>query len=127
LFTIAQTPWLIVRYKRVSSSRKIPEAVFLASGFPAFADRKLAMPVSQCPSLQRLGLLLLDTHALRTEAEGAGDYHSLFSAERYLSHANRLITLHRALCSQCGFADAQQRLPQRVVSHPKVISIDRVG
>jgi hypothetical protein len=86
------------------------------------------MLVSQCPSLQRLGLLLLDTHALRTEAEGAGDYSALFSTKRDLSRANRLITRHRALCPQCRFADAQQRLSQREVRrHPKVIAIDRAG
>ena len=86
------------------------------------------MLVSQCPSLQRLGLLLLDTHAWRTEAEGAGDYSSLFSAERELSRSNRLITLHRALCPQCRYADAQQRLSQRTATrHANVISIDRVG
>lgn len=86
------------------------------------------MLVSKCPSLQRLGLLLLDTHALRTEAEGAGDYSSVFSAERDLSRANRLITLHRCLCPQCRLADAQQRsFQQDVMRHPKVISIDRVG
>ena len=80
-----------------------------------------------CPSLGRLGSLLLTAYARRDRCLADNkDMEAICEAELILRRIHNLITEHRSSCRHCRYNEALRSLPGYNDSHSNVVSTNQV-